>query len=273
MAHLSPKEVIKKSEEAAYNKVNIVIRRLFVLSLLAGAYISIGGTISIFAGYGFPEITATNPALQRILSGAVFPLGLILIFFVGAELFTGNNAVLIPAYLNGKYSIAKLLKNWGVVYCGNFVGIFLFTYFLVYLTQTLHAVPWHTAAIGIAEAKVSMDWIVVFLKGIGANWMVCLAIWIAFCSESTTGKILGIWFPIFGFVILGYEHCIANMYFGLIGIWEGANISFLDFVIKNLIPSTLGNIIGGAFFVGTIYWYTFGKEGNIDKTPQFPTKD
>ena len=263
MADLTPKEVIKKAEEAASIKVNLVIRRLFLLALLAGAYISIGGTASMYAGFGFPEITGANPALQRMLTGAVFPLGLILIFFVGAELFTGNNAVLIPAYLNKKYPLTKLLKNWSIVYLGNFVGIFLFTYFLVYLTETLHADPWHTAAIKVAESKIAMDWMVVFLKGIGANWMVCLAIWIGFCSESTTGKIVGIWFPIFGFVLLGYEHCIANMYFGLIGIWEGANISFLDLVWKNLIPATLGNIIGGAFFVGTIYWYTFGKDAKI----------
>ena len=184
---------------------------------------------------------ALAPGLQRLLSGLVFPLGLMLVVFAGAELFTGNNAVLIPGALGRRYGWRKVLLNWMLVYAGNFVGSLFFACFLVKLPGMLSAEAWRSAAVGIAEAKVSMPWLTVFLRGVGAN---CVA-----------GRLLGLFFPIMCFVAIGYEHSVANMFFIPLGMMHGASVTVSDFLLANLVPATLGNIAGGAVFVGGIYWY------------------
>lgn len=161
----------------------------------AGAYISMGGLFSIVIGYGFPSM-APAPGLQRLLSGLVFPLGLMLVVFAGAELFTGNNAVLIPGALGRRYGWRKVLLNWMLVYAGNFVGSLFFACFLVKLPGMLSAEAWRSAAVGIAEAKVSMPWLTVFLRGVGANWLVCLAVWLGLSANDVAGRLLGLFFPI-----------------------------------------------------------------------------
>ena len=139
-----------------------------------------------------------------------------------------------------------------------FAGALLFAYFLVHLTGVAASEPWNEAIRGIALAKVSMPWHVVLLKGIGANWLVCLAVWLGMCSRGTAGKILGLWFPVMCFVAIGYEHSIANMFFIPLGMMQGAEVGWGEFIGKNLIPATLGNIAGGAVFVGGLYWYVYG---------------
>ena len=141
--------------------------------MLAGIYIAMGGLLSLLIGYGFPEWTAGNPGLQKLLSGCMFPLGLILVVLAGAELFTGNNAVLIPGFMKKKYGIMPILKNWTIVYIGNFIGAIFFVYVMVWCTGIVDADPWKSAIVQIAQAKVNMSGWVVFLKGIGANWLVC----------------------------------------------------------------------------------------------------
>lgn len=229
------------------------IPRLIILSILAGAYVSLGGILSVIVGYGFPEWTAGNPALQKFLSGCVFPVGLIIIVILGAELFTGNNALLVPAFMHGRYSFRDVLKNWGIVYVGNFAGCLLFAYFLVYYVGLTSPEPWHSSIINAAEAKVSMPWLVVLVKGIGANWCVCLAIWLALAGHSLIEKMIGAWMPVMAFATLGYEHSIANMFFISTGMFEGAQVTIGQFLFNNLLPATLGNIIGGAIFVGCLH--------------------
>lgn len=259
MGNLSPFEIVEETEKMAQFKVGLTVKKTLLLALLAGVYIAIGGTLSVLTGFGFAEASVGNPILQRMIMGATFPLGLILIFFVGAELFTGNNAVLMPAWLNKKYSFKSVLLNWSLVYVGNFIGVLLFTYFMVHLTHTLSTEPYHAAIIRIAEAKVAMPWMQAFIKAIGANWLVCLALWLGISAKGTMGKMVGLWFPIFCFVILGYEHSIANMYFLFAGIFEGAEVSLTSCFVNNLIPVTLGNVLGGALFVGGLYWYIYRK--------------
>lgn len=167
----NPKEVLALVERAASDKISLPVRKILILAFLAGAYISMGGLFSIVIGYGFPSM-APAPGLQRLLSGLVFPLGLMLVVFAGAELFTGNNAVLIPGALGRRYGWRKVLLNWMLVYAGNFVGSLFFACFLVKLPGMLSAEAWRSAAVGIAEAKVSMPWLTVFLRGVGANWLV-----------------------------------------------------------------------------------------------------
>lgn len=259
MSVKTPIEVINDAVEAGARKATLTngnFLKLSTLSILAGIYISMGGVLSLIIGFGFPEITASNPSLQRLLSGVMFPIGLILVVILGAELFTGNNALLIPSYLARRHSFLTVVKNWTFVYFGNLVGALFFTYLFVYLCGLTAADPYHSAIIKVAEAKVtSMSWLMVFLKGIGANWFVCLAVWLALSGRSLVGKMLGCWLPVMAFVALGYEHSIANMFFIPLGMMEGANITISQAIINNFIPATLGNIAGGALFVGGVYSY------------------
>ena len=254
----SSKDVIESAVTIGKNKVALSsgnYGKFAILAMLAGVYIAFGGILSLTIGFGFPEITAGNPSLQKMLSGFMFPIGLILVVLLGAELFTGNNALLIPAYMKKHYGIWPIVKNWILVYFGNLIGALAFTYFLVYQCGLTAVDPYHSAIIKVAEAKVSMSWGMVFLKGIGANWCVCLAVWLALSSRSFVGKMLGCWLPVMAFVALGYEHSIANMFFIPLGIMEGANVGIFQSITANFIPATLGNIVGGALFVGCAYGY------------------
>ena len=209
MSTKSPKEVIDAALVTGCNKVALPSRdfgRFALLTVLAGVYIAFGGTLSVILGYGFPELTAGNPGLQKLLSGAAFPIGLILVVVLGAELFTGNNALLMPPLMAGKCSWRDVAVNWVLVYLGNFVGAIGFVYVFVYVTGLMSPEPYHAAIVKIAEAKVSMPWLTVMVKGIGANWCVCLAIWLAMAAKSSGAKMFGCWLPVMAFVALGYEH-------------------------------------------------------------------
>ncbi len=258
MRILTPAQITEAAANAGANKARLAkenLSRLMVSAFLAGAYISLGGILSVILGWGFPGATADNPALQRIIAGAAFPIGLILVVVLGAELFTGNNALLIPSYARGDHSAATIARNWILVYLGNLAGALAFTYFMVYKCGLTAADPWHSAVVRVAEAKVSMPWMTVFLKGIGANWCVCLAVWLALSGKTLVEKAFGCWLPVMAFVALGYEHCIANMFFIPLGMLEGADITVMQSVTANFIPSTLGNIAGGALLVGAVNAY------------------
>lgn len=237
----------------AKSQITTSYGRMATLSILAGCYIAFGGVLSLIAGFGFPEITANNPALQRLISGSVFPIGLILVVVLGAELFTGNNALLMPPVLQGHITWHTTILNWTLVYLGNFVGALLFTYLMVYSCGLIDNEPWHSSIIAISQAKISMSWLTVMLKGIGANWCVCLAVWLALSGHSLIEKMAGCWFPVMAFVALGYEHSIANMFFIPAGMMAGSDVTIWQMVWNNLIPATIGNIIGGAFLVGCIH--------------------
>ena len=252
---LSPSEVIESVVGIGRTKVNACSNpaRVIILAVLAGAYIALGGVLSIIVGYGFPGLTAGNPALQRLLSGLMFPIGLVLVVVLGAELFTGNNALLIPGLMKRHFTMGDVLRNWGLVYVGNFIGALLFCVVLVYAAGLTSADPWHSAIVKMAHTKVSLGWGVVFVRGIGANWCVCLAVWLALSGRTLPAKVIGCWLPVMAFVALGYEHCVANMFFIPLGMLEGANVSIGQMIIDNLIPATLGNIVGGALLVGCIH--------------------
>ena len=169
---LSSAETLAAAEQAALTKTKLGTRKTLVLAALAGAYIAIGGTLSLLVGYGFAQAAAGNPGLQKLLSGTMFPLGLILVVLAGAELFTGNNAVLMPGALARRYGWGKVARNWTLVWMGNLAGALFFTYFLVVLPGVLSSEMWREAACNIAQAKVSLPWSTVFLRGVGANWLV-----------------------------------------------------------------------------------------------------
>lgn len=258
----SPVEITEAAVNAGRAKVDTTLNRpikLLLASILAGAFIAIGGILSLTVGYGFPDATSGNPALQKLLSGAMFPIGLILVVVLGAELFTGNNATLIPAYMRRHYGFSAVVRNWSIVYIGNLIGAVAFTWLMVYLPGLTSADPYHSAAVNIAVAKTSMPAWIVLLKGIGANWFVCLAVWLAMSGHTLVEKALGCWLPVMAFVALGYEHSIANMFYLPLGMMEGAPVSIDTALTANILPATIGNIIGGALFVGCLHTYIHSK--------------
>jgi len=182
------------------------------------------------------------------------PLGLIMTLVTGAELFTGNTALVTAALMEGKITKKDLAKNWIASYLGNFVGSLLLAY-LVFKGQTLGALP---GAVNIATAKCSATFQVAFVRGILGNWLVCMAVYMASGCKSMVGKMTAVWFPISSFVALGLDHSVANMFFIPLGMMRGAEITVAQMFAKNLIPVTLGNILGGAFFVMAPYGDVLG---------------
>lgn len=258
----TPSETLQAAQNNGRAKINLTCNdkpRLLILAVAAGAYIALGAALSITVGYGFPGLTAENPSLQRLLSGLAFPIGLTLIVILGGELFTGNNAVLVPGMLQREFKPRHVFVNWTLVWLGNFAGALLFLALLVYGAGLFDADPWHAAVVRVAQAKVSMPWHTVLLKGIGANWCVCLAVWMAAAAHGFGAKAAACWLPVAAFVILGYEHCIANMFFIPCGMIYGADVTWLQMLGDNLLWSTAGNIIGGALFVGALHAWAHGR--------------
>lgn len=254
-----PDQILAYVNKLAVSKASTPNRKVFAASILAGAYIAFGGLLALMVGGGLPGIAASNPGLKVFLFGAVFPVGLMLVAVAGAELFTGNTAYFAPSILSRRLSFKDLARNWGIVYIGNFVGSILVAYFFAYQTDLLQKDPWQASVQAIVEAKTNQSFYKAFIKGIACNWLVALAMWMSFASKSIGGKILAIWFPIMAFVAMGFEHSVANMFFIPTGIFYGAELSWGQFLVKNLLPVTLGNIVGGGFFVGTFYWFLYEK--------------
>jgi len=259
MPYKTPRDIVVAVNALGCAKAGLDVRRLLLLGFLAGAYIAMGGLLAVVVGTGSPAIAAANPGLQKFIFAAVFPVGLILVVIAGAELFTGNAATCIPAALSGAISWGSVARNWILSYVGNFVGALFVAYFLAFLSGLLLKDPWLSGIVGIAEGKTSQAFLVLLLKGIGCNWLVCLAVWLAVSAEDTGGKMLGLWFPIMAFVAVGFEHSVANMFFIPAGMFYGASVSWSQYLVGNLLPVTIGNIIGGALFVGIVYWYLYGE--------------
>lgn len=269
---LLPAEMAAKAEAVGVKKATGDAVQLFALAVLAGAFISLGG---IYCTTVLAGSSSLPYGVQRLLAGLVFSLGLILVIVGGAELFTGNNLI-IMAWANKKVTTAQLLRNWGIVYAGNLAGSIATAIFMFFSKQyTFGGGQMGLAALNIGNFKSGLDFIPAVALGIMCNALVCMAVWLCFSARSTTDKILSIIFPISAFVAAGFEHSIANMYFIPIAIFikGGADATFwsnigktaadfphltwANFFIKNLLPVTLGNIIGGAVMVGIVYWFIF----------------
>lgn len=258
----TPYEVIDITLAMGQKKYHTPLLKLILLGLMAGIFIAMGGLLSSLTAAGLGGLGADNPFLPKLLAGATFPVGLMLVILVGAELFTGNTAYLMPATLRGDIPRWYFLKNWLIVYLANFAGALFFDYFMVYQTGVMSANEAYVHYIHhAAELKVNeLSWMQVFWRGIGANWMVCLAVWMGFASKGMLGRLVGIWWPVMAFVAIGYEHSVANMFYVPTAIFHGAHVTWGDFFVNNLIPSTLGNIVGGAGFVGCAYAYLYTKQ-------------
>lgn len=266
---LLPGEMARRAEYIGERKAEAPTLQLFALALLAGAFIAFGAIFATTITTGASGMLSYG--VTKLLAGLVFCLGLILVIIGGAELFTGNNLI-VMAWASGKVSTAALLRNWGIVYVGNFVGS-LVTVGLVFASRQYTGADGGigTTALSIANAKVSLGFWQALSLGILCNILVCLAVWLTFSARSTADKIAAIIFPITAFVAAGFEHSVANMYFIPVGLFiknfdpafaasTGLDLSALtwgSFFVNNLLPVTIGNIIGGSVFVAAIYWMIF----------------
>lgn len=281
---LLPAEMATRAEYLGVRKAEMPAFTMLMLAILAGAFISLGAIFATTVAAGGMSLTAADGAVAyttglpygvtRLLTGLVFCLGLILVVVGGAELFTGNNLI-VMAWASGKVKGTALLRNWLIVYIGNFIGA-LATTILMFLSKqyTFGSDAVGITALKIAVGKSELGFVQAVALGILCNGLVCLAVWLTYSARTTIDKIVAIIFPITAFVAAGFEHSIANMYFipyallvkGLDPEYMSRvaeKVPHLDsltwnaFFLNNLIPVTIGNIIGGAVFVAAIYWVVF----------------
>ena len=268
---LPPAQVAKKAETVGLTKAGMATFDVFVLSVLAGAFIALGAIFATTVAAGGAELPY---GVVRLLAGLTFTLGLILVVVAGAELFTGNNLI-VMAWASRRVATVALLGNWVVVWIGNFVGAFA-TALIVYVSEqyTFGGGAVGQTALGIAATKTSLGFVQAIALGILCNALVCLAVWLTYGAHTTTDKILAIIPPIAAFVAAGFEHSVANMHFISIGLLVKSDDDFIagldpesapdiaglnwgSFFLDNLLPVTIGNVIGGALMVGAVYWLVY----------------
>jgi formate/nitrite transporter len=283
-----PVAIVAKAGDAGKYKVGLPAWNMLVRGFMAGCYIAMGGALATMCSTG---IQASDAALRfgtasagfsQFMTGAVFPVGLIIIVLTGAELFTGDAMLAPMAAFIHKISWIQVLNLWVWVYIGNLIGSIFYAYLMAngpFISMDAATGVWAANAFGsraiaIASAKVSYvgmfgAWSA-FLKAIGCNWLVNLAILLGICADDLIGKFMGIWFPIMAFVSSGFEHCVANMYFIPAGILTqgfltdptkvNAGLNWISMWTSNIIVVSIGNIVGGLLFVGVLYWVAFRKE-------------
>lgn len=231
--------------------------KTLLLGIVAGAYIAIGALLALSIGGALPAISAANPGLQKLLFGAFgLPTGLTMVCLTGGELFTGNTALISAAVFDGRAKVKPMLKNWLFSYFGNLIGS-LFVVWLAGASCCLSGISGGTA-IAIASAKVATSFSTSFFRGVLCNWLVCLAVYMQAGAGDFMGKFFAIWLPISAFVAMGFDHSIANMFLIPMGMKLGAEVTIKQFLL-NLLPVTLGNIVGGVVLVGLVYSLAFGK--------------
>lgn len=285
---LLPPAMAAKAEDLGVKKANLSAINMFVLAVLAGAFIGIGAIFATTVAAGGMSVTDASGAaafktgwpygVTRLLVGLVFSVGLILVVVGGAELFTGNTLITM-AYASKKVTLGQLLRNWGIVYVGNFVGSVL-TAYIVFLGKqyTFGSGAIGLAALNIGEAKTALTFLQAVALGIMCNALVCMAVWMCYSARTTTDKILAIIPPISCFVAAGFEHSIANMYFVPVALFvkyfgdpkffetigktaaDFPHLTWGNFFLANLLPVTIGNIIGGALMVGLVYWFVYNRK-------------
>ena len=275
-----PPAMALRAEETGVKRINTDPMTRFVLSVLAGAFIAFGAIFVTTVMAGNVEVSSTDGArlpygVVRLLGGLVFSLGLILVVVGGAELFTGNNLI-VMAWASGKVRTRDLLENWVVAFAGNFVGAFMTAVLAFYSTQySFGGGAVGLTALTTAHAKTSLAFIPALALGILCNALVCLGVWMCYGARTSVDRILTIIPPVAAFVAAGFEHSIANIYFISIGLFikSGApnsfwtaiektaadfpNLNWSNFLIGNLLPVTIGNIIGGSIMVAAVYWFVY----------------
>ncbi len=276
MVTFSPAQVCVKIGTAGKGKCNLPAFNMLVRAFLAGVYIAMGAALATVGSTGVAAVWGAG--LGQFVTGALFPVGLIIVVLTGAELFTGDAMFAPMSLLQGQIGIGKLVYLWVVVYIGNLIGSVFMAFLVTYGPYTAWdaagvatVTAFGTRAIAIGAAKVSytgaMGILSCFFKGILCNWLVCLAIFLALAADDVISKIFAIWFPIMAFVASGFEHCVANMYFIPAAIMTNgftgntvANLNWVGMWTNNIIWSTLGNIVGAVIFMAIVYYYCYKSE-------------
>lgn len=270
---LAPAAIEAKAESVGATKANMKTGQAFVMAMMAGMFIGMGGMFMTLV----KSDSTLSFAASSLLGGLAFCLGLFLVLCAGSELFTGN-CLMIMGRMSSKYSWGKMLKSWLVVWLGNFVGALLLV-FVLYFAQfyNMNGGAVGQTMVSVAAGKIAPAWGTLFFKGIMCNFLVCLAVWIGFGGKTIVDKFVTVLLPIMAFVACGFEHCVANMYFlpmaltvkstGVVDVSAIANASVVTLggVFKNISAATLGNIVGGCIFVGLFYWLALAKKGNAKK--------
>ena len=272
---LSPGEILAKASAVYEKKAGQNIKKTLVLSFIAGVFIALGAVASTLASFNFLA-DPNKIGLGKLIQGLTFTPGLIFVLLAGGELFTGNNLMAI-AFFDKKISLKSLLKSWLIVYLGNFIGS-LFVAFLIYKSGQWQMADNLLAArvILIANQKLNLTFSEGLILGIFCNFLVCLGVWMAFGAKDYVGKVVSAIFPVVAFVVSGFEHSVANMYYIPAGIFAKnipafvekagltgealSKLNLINMVTKNLIPVTLGNIIGGSILVGLVYFLAYNKD-------------
>ena len=246
----TPKEILAVWIQNSKNKAALSPLKMVLLGMLAGIYIGFGCHVFVLA------TAAETTVLTKLIGAALFPAGLMMVIFCGAELFTGNNLMTL-AVMSGDISLKDMLRNWGLVYLGNFIGSVLLAFLLA--KSGLYTDTAAARAIALASSKASMPFAEALIRGILCNILVVLACWFQAGAKEMAGKILAVWFPITLFVFAGFEHSVANMTYIPLGMFLGADVSVVSFLLGSLLPVTAGNLIGGALFIPAIYTTCYKK--------------
>jgi len=265
VAYLPPYKIAQLTVENGQKKANLPFSSVLVLGFLGGAFISLGYLLDIRVIASLPEEWGS---LNSLIGAAVFPVGLILIIIGGGELLTGNMMAVSMAYLSRRITLGLLLKNWFWITLFNFIGALFIAYFFGQVAELTSAGPYLDKTVAIAGGKLEDGFFPSFVSAIGCNWLVGLAVWLAYGAEDIGGKILAIWFPIMAFVAIGFQHVVANMFVIPAAIFSGY-YSWIDF-IRNFIPVFLGNAIGGSVFVSMFYWIAY--RGTMETESQKESK-
>lgn len=254
-AFLAPGEIAESTIAVGIKKANHSTINMIVLGILAGLYIGFGGHADITI---MQTCSGLDVGISKFMGGAVFPVGLLLVIVAGAELFTGN-CLMTMALVDKKIKLRQMLKNWGLVYLGNFIGSVILAAALVFAGAYKAGTPMAETAFSIATGKMTASVAQIMVKGIFANILVCLAVWMSFGAQDIMSKAIAIWFPVMTFVMLGFEHSIANMFFLPLAKFSGYDITWAQMWLHNIIPSTIGNIIGGAIIIPLFYYIVYIK--------------
>jgi formate transporter len=266
---IKPAEIVALAGDAGKYKADLGVPNFLVRGFMGGMFIAVGATLATVCSSGLE--TALGPGMKALIAGAVFPVGLVAIVITGMSLFTSDTMLIPVAVFQGKTTWKKVGWAWLWVYAGNFAGALFWAYLMFWGPLRKYGTPELSAfgqsAVVIAQAKVlpyaaagAAGIGAAFAKGIACNILVNLGVLLGLSAENTTGKILGIWFPIMAFVACGFEHSVANMYNVPVGMMLGAGVTWGQFLIWNLLPVTAGNIVGGMVFVGGAYSYCFKHE-------------
>lgn len=255
----SPLEIAKNYVEVGVHKSNLSIFKMILLGFFAGMFIGFAGIASTTA-----SSTIAVPSVAKLVGALVFPAGMAMVLVAGSELFTGNNLIIL-AVLAGKTSVGKMLKNWFFVYLGNFLGAAFVAVLVVYgHTPDLFQGVLAAAIVNAAKARTNLSVADAFVRGILCNILVCIAIWMSFAAKRVSGKLMTSFWPVMLFVLCGFEHCIADIYFGVAGLLTASEyqiaaegLTWFNFLLKSLLPITLGNLVGGAGIVGCGYYLAY----------------